>query len=110
MSLMLSASHNKSSSRQSTSLLASNASPISTVLATNLNQNQYQHNNTNSLRRAQNYGKMAKLSLESVPEQTICSVPSQQCSIDYDISDCQQEVEMNHITVPVCIERQIIKI
>jgi hypothetical protein len=106
---MLSTSHNKSSSRQSTSLLASNASPISTVLA-NFNQNQYQHNNTNSLRRVQNYGKMAKLSLESVPEQTICSVPSQQCSIDYDISDCQQEVEMNHITVPVCIEREIIKI
>jgi len=63
-------SHTKSSSRQS---------PISTVLASNLNQNQYQHNNTNSFRRGQTYGKMHKLSLESVPEQTICSVPSQQC-------------------------------
>ena len=99
-------SHQKSVSRQSS------PSPISTVLTTNMSPNELYHNNTNSLRRGQStgYGKLQKLSLESVPEQTMCSVPSHQCSIDYGLSDCQQELELNNIRVPVCIERNQIKI
>ena len=103
--------HQKSCSRQSSS-----PSPISTVLSSNMNPSDLYHNNTNSLRRGQTssvvgYGKLQKLSLESVPEQTICSVPSHQCSIDYGLSDCQQELELNNMRpVPVSIERNQIKI
>lgn len=103
---MLSSSLHKTSSRPP----SSSASPISTVLSTNLDQveYEYQHNNTNSLRRGHTFSKLTKVSLESVPEQTIiCSVPSH-CSSNYG-TDCQQ-VEMNHIQPNVCVERNEIKI